>query len=74
MRKGKTIEGALKLTKQAVLEGVDGRLPVKVRCSVLADQAIKAAVAVYYKRQGIDPSPLVGELAECEECACGLHE
>ena len=72
--KGKTIEDALKLTNQAVMEALDGLPPVKVHCSVLAEQAIKAAVADYYKRQGIDPTPLVGELAECEECACGLHE
>ena len=32
--------------------------------------AIKAAVADYYRRQGIDPTPIVGEIAECEECAC----
>ena len=72
--KGKTIEDALKLTNQAVMEALDGLPPVKVHCSVLAEQAIKAAVADYYKRRGIDPTPLVGELAECEECACGLHE
>ena len=58
--KGKTIEDALKLTNQAVMEALDGLPPVKVHCSVLAEQAIKAAVADYYKRQGIDPTPLVG--------------
>ena len=38
--------------------------------SVLAEQAIKAAVADYYTRQGIDPLPIVGELTECDHCAC----
>ena len=57
--KGKTIEDALKLTNQAVMEALDGLPPVKVHCSVLAEQAIKAAVADYYKRQGIDPTPPV---------------
>ena len=45
--KGKTIEDALKLTNQAVMEALDGLPPVKVHCSVLAEQAIKAAVADY---------------------------
>ncbi|NLJ31119.1 MAG: iron-sulfur cluster assembly scaffold protein, partial [Clostridiales bacterium] len=31
------------------------------------------AVADYYRRQGIDPTPIVGELAECEACACDAH-
>ena len=72
--KGKTIEDALKLTNQAVMEALDGLPPAKVHCSVLAEQAVKAALADYYTRLGIDPEPLVGRLAECEECACGLHE
>ena len=71
--KGKTIDEALKLTNKAVMEALDGLPPVKVHCSVLAEQAIKAAVADYYKRQGIDPTPIVGELTECEECACDAH-
>ena len=72
MIKGKTIDEALTLTNKAVMEALDGLPPVKVHCSVLAEQAIKAAVADYYKRQGIDPTPIVGELTECEECACDL--
>ena len=71
MIKGKTIEEALKLTNKAVMEALDGLPPVKVHCSVLAEQAIKAAIADYYKRQGIDPTPLVGEIPECEAC-CNL--
>ena len=70
--KGKTIEDALKLTNKAVMEALDGLPPVKVHCSVLAEQAIKAAVSDYYRKQGIDPTPFVGELPECEECACGI--
>lgn len=68
--KGKKIEDALKLTNKAVMEALDGLPAVKVHCSVLAEQAIKAAVSDYYRRQGIDPTPIVGELEECEECAC----
>ena len=70
--KGKSIEEALKLTNKAVMEALDGLPPVKVHCSVLAEQAIKAAVSDYYRKQGIDPTPFVGELPECEECACGV--
>ena len=57
--KGKSVEDALKLTNKAVMEALDGLPPVKVHCSVLAEQAIKAAVADYYRRQGIDPTPYV---------------
>lgn len=68
--KGKKIEDALKLTNKAVMEALDGLPAVKVHCSVLAEQAIKAAVSDYYRRQGIDPTPIVGETEDCEECAC----
>lgn len=68
--KGKKIEDALKLTNKAVMEALDGLPAVKVHCSVLAEQAIKATVSDYYRRQGIDPTPIVGEIEDCEECAC----
>ena len=71
--KGKTIDEALKLTNRAVMEALDGLPPVKVHCSVLAEQAIKAALADYYRRQGIDPTPFVGEMTEdCHDCSCSL--
>ncbi|HIS50342.1 MAG TPA: Fe-S cluster assembly scaffold protein NifU [Candidatus Gallacutalibacter pullistercoris] len=72
MVKGKTISEALKLTNRAVMEALDGLPPVKVHCSVLAEQAIKAAVADYYTRRGIDPAPIVGEIPACEEGHCGV--
>lgn len=70
MVKGKTIDDALQLTNKAVMEALDGLPPVKVHCSVLAEQAIKAALADYYRRQGIDPTPIVGVIPECEEGHC----
>jgi nitrogen fixation protein NifU and related proteins len=70
--KGKKIEDALKLTNTAVMEALDGLPAVKIHCSVLAEQAIKAAVSDYYTRKGIDPTPFVGEIPECESCACDL--
>jgi nitrogen fixation NifU-like protein len=74
MIKGKTIEEALKLTNKAVVEALDGLPASKIHCSVLAEQAIKAAVADYYQRQGIDPTPIVGDLGDCEACHAHGHE
>ncbi|MDD2362267.1 MAG: Fe-S cluster assembly scaffold protein NifU [Oscillospiraceae bacterium] len=69
---GKTIEEALQLSNKAVVEALDG-LPVnKIHCSVLAEQSIKAAIADYYTRQGIDPAPIVGKLADPHQPICEL--
>ena len=65
--KGKSIDDALKLTNKAVMEALDGLPPVKVHCSVLAEQAIKATLSDYYRRQGIDPEPIVGKIEEHDE-------
>ena len=69
---GKTIEEALTLSNKAVVEALDGLPAHKIHCSVLAEQSIKAAIADYYRRQGIDPTPIVGELHDPEEEACQL--
>ena len=71
MIKGKTIEEALKLTNKAVVEALEGLPPTKIHCSVLAEQAIKSAIADYYTRQGVDPTPIVGEIGECDACQIG---
>lgn len=68
MIKGKSIEEALKLTNRAVVEALEGLPPAKIHCSVLAEQAIKTALADYYTRRGIDPEPLVGKIINCECC------
>lgn len=68
MIKGKSIDDALKLTNQAVVEALEGLPPVKIHCSVLAEQAMKGAIADYYRRQGIDPEPIVGVIPDCEDC------
>lgn len=65
MIKGQPLSEALKLTNKAVVEALDGLPTVKIHCSVLAEQAIKAAIADYYIRQGIDPEPYVGKITEC---------
>lgn len=54
MIKGQPLSEALKLTNKAVVEALDGLPAVKIHCSVLAEQAIKAAVKDYYDKNGID--------------------
>ena len=68
MIKGSTIEDALKLSNQAVVEALDGLPASKIHCSVLAEQAVKAALADYYRKNGVDPDPSVGTITECEAC------
>ena len=53
MVKGKSIHEALKLTNKAVVEALDGLPPAKVHCSVLAEQAIKAALLDYAKKNNL---------------------
>ena len=50
--KGKPLSEALALTNAAVVEALDGLPPVKIHCSVLAEEAIKSAIADYYHRIG----------------------
>lgn len=66
--KGKSIQEALQLSNKAVMEALDGLPPVKVHCSVLAEEAIRAALVDYYQRQGIDPTPFVGCAGDCDHC------
>ena len=70
MVKGKTIEEALKLTNKAVMEALDGLPPAKVHCSVLAEEAINAAIYDFYKRQGIEPPVEV----KCSGCCSDCHK
>ena len=55
--KGKSVDEALQLANKAVMEALDGLPPVKVHCSVLAEEAIKAAVDDYYKKRGVEELP-----------------
>lgn len=56
MVKGKTIEEALKISNKAVAEALGGLPPIKMHCSVLAEQALRSALADYYRKIGRDPS------------------
>lgn len=58
--KGKRVEEALRLTNAAVAEALDGLPAYKMHCSVLAEEAIKAALGDWYRRQGLPVPP------ECE--------
>ena len=51
MVKGKTLEDALKVSNKAVMEALDGLPPQKVHCSVLAEEAIHAAIEDYRKNK-----------------------
>jgi len=51
--KGKTIEEAMGLTNKAVADALDGLPPVKMHCSVLAEQAIKSALLDYSKKNNV---------------------
>ena len=53
MIKGKSIDDALELSNKAVVEALDGLPTHKIHCSVLAEEAVKAAVKGYYDKNGI---------------------
>ena len=68
MIKGKPVSEALKLTNKAVAEALDGLPPVKMHCSVLAEEALRSAIADYYKRMGKDPAEILGCDMDCAAC------
>ena len=52
--RGRTIREALQVTNKAVMEALDGLPPVKVHCSLLAEEAIHAALWDYAQKNGIE--------------------
>ena len=54
MVKGKSIQEAMEVTNKAVCEALDGLPPVKVHCSLLAEEAIHAALWDYAQKNGIE--------------------
>ena len=67
MIKGKTVDEALQLTNKAGVDALEGLPAVKIHCSVLAEEAVKAAVADYYKKNGIE---FDAKVLECTEEGC----
>ena len=69
MIKGKPVDEALELSNKAVVEALDGLPAYKLHCSVLAEEAVKAAVKDYYDRNGIAYDPeLFKNVENCEHC------
>ena len=69
MVKGKTIGEALRISNKAVAEALGGLPPVKMHCSVLAEEALRSALKDYYKRQGrAVPFEDTGHAHEDETC------
>ncbi len=66
MIKGKPLSEALTLTNKAVAEALDGLPAYKMHCSVLAEQAVQAAILDYYKRNNI---PYDEEKFRCASCS-----
>ncbi len=66
--KGKPVSEALELTNKAVVEALGGLPAVKIHCSVLAEEAVKAAVKDYYDKNGIEYDPEMFKEGCCDHC------
>ncbi len=67
MIKGQPLSEALKLSNKAVAQALDGLPAHKMHCSVLAEEAIKAAVKDYYDKNGISYDKK--DFPDCASCA-----
>ncbi|MCL2816264.1 MAG: Fe-S cluster assembly scaffold protein NifU [Oscillospiraceae bacterium] len=74
MIRGKSVREALKLTNKAVVQALDGLPPSKIHCSVLAEEAVKSAIADYYKKNGIPVDFESGCEGCCSECGAAQSE
>ena len=66
--KGKPISEALELSNKAVVEALDGLPAHKIHCSVLVEEAVRAAVKDYYDKNGIAYDPEKFQIHDCEHC------
>jgi len=60
MVKGKSIQEALKISNKAVVEALGGLPPAKIHCSVMAEEAVKAAIEDYFKKSGKQEGTEIG--------------
>ena len=67
MLRGKSVKDALALTNQDVIRELGGLPPAKIHCSVLAEEAVKSAVADYYRRNNM-PVDFETGCGGCESC------
>lgn len=65
--KGKTVQEALELSNKAVVDALDGLPARKVHCSVLAEEAIKAALVDYYTKNGKELPPEIKDFTPSED-------
>ncbi len=71
--KGKTIDEALSVSNKQVVDALDGLPAHKLHCSVLAEEAIKAAVKDYYDKNGIEyDRSKFPECRDCDGCSCRM--
>jgi nitrogen fixation NifU-like protein len=68
LAKGKTLDEALAITNKQVIDELGGLPSAKIHCSVLAEEAIKAAIGDYYQKNGIDH-----DIEGCSGCCGGCH-
>ncbi|MDD4908389.1 MAG: Fe-S cluster assembly scaffold protein NifU [Candidatus Omnitrophica bacterium] len=74
MVKGKSIDEALAISNKAVAQALGGLPAVKLHCSVLAEQALRAALADYYRKIGKDPSGFLSQADKSEGEIPPAHE
>lgn len=72
MIKGKSIKEALEITNKAVVEALDGLPPAKIHCSVLAEEAVQAAISDFLQKNGREAEL---QIKKCNGCChgCGNH-
>ena len=66
-----SIEEALQLSNSAVVEALEGLPPQKIHCSVLAEEAVRAAIADYYRKKGMEDK---AKEVENTKCSCEHEE
>ena len=71
---GKPVKEALNLTNKAVVAALDGLPPAKIHCSVLAEEAVKSAIADYYRKNNIPVDFESGCDGCCNECGAEQEE